>query len=89
MIGAILALLLVGLMRFGMGLLNIQGQVQSIAIGILLILSILLPNLPQILRAQRGTWNRRTLIGIAVAVVIAIVFGWFFFWSRAAVTSLL
>jgi hypothetical protein len=34
--------------------LNIQGQVQSIAIGILLILSILLPNLPQIIRAQRG-----------------------------------
>ena len=31
-------------MRFGMGLLNIQGQVQSIAIGLLLILSILLPN---------------------------------------------
>ena len=89
MIGAILALLLVGLLRFGMGLLNIQGQVQSIAIGILLILSILLPNLPQIVRAQRVTWNRRTLIWIAAAVIIAIVFGWFFFWSRAAVTSLL
>jgi rhamnose transport system permease protein len=89
MIGAILALLLIGLMRFGMGLLNIQGQVQSIAIGILLILSILLPNLPQIIRAQRTTWNRRTLIGIAVAVAIAIVFVGFFFWSRAAVSSLL
>jgi rhamnose transport system permease protein len=89
MIGALLALLLIGLLRFGMGLLNIQGQVQSIAIGILLILSILLPNLPQIVRAQRTTWNRRTLIWIAAAVVIAIVFGWFFFWSRAAVTSLL
>jgi rhamnose transport system permease protein len=84
-----LALLLVGLMRFGMGLLNIQGQVQSIAIGILLILSILLPNLPQIIRTQRTTWNRRTLIWVAAAVVIAIVFGWFFFWSRAAVSSLL
>lgn len=89
MIGALLALLLIGLLRFGMGLLNIQGQVQSIAIGILLILSILLPNLPQIVRAQRTSWNRRTLIWIAAAVVIAIVFGWFFFWSRAAVTSLL
>ena len=89
MIGAILSLLLIGLLRFGMGLLNIQGQVQSIAIGILLILSILLPNLPQIIRAQRGNWNGRTLIGIVVAVAIAIVFGWFFFWSRAAVTSLL
>ena len=89
LIGAILSLLLIGLLRFGMGLLNVQGQVQSIAIGILLILSILLPNLPQIFRAQRGNWNRRTLIGIAVAVVIAIVFGWFFLWSRAAVSSLL
>ncbi len=89
MIGAILALLLVGLLRFGMGLLNIQGQVQSIAIGILLILSILLPNLPQIVRAQRGNWNRRTLMGSwRSAVVIALVFGWFFFWSRGAVFAL-
>ncbi len=89
MIGAVLALLLIGLMRFGMGLLNIQGQVQSIAIGILLILSILLPNLPQIVRAQRGSWNRRMLIGVAIAVVIAIMFSWFFFWSRAVVFTLL
>jgi len=86
MIGAILSLLLVGLLRFGMGLLNVQGQVQSIAIGVLLILSILLPNLPQIARAQRTTWNRRALIGTVAAVVIAIVFIWFFLWSRAACT---
>ena len=88
LIGAILALLLIGLLRFGMGLLNIQGQVQSIVIGVLLILSILLPNLPQITRAQRGTWSRRTLIGVVVAIVIAIAFGWFFFWSRAVVFAL-
>jgi rhamnose transport system permease protein len=88
MIGAILALLLVGLMRFGMGLMNIQGQVQSIAIGILLILSILLPNLPQIIRGQRSSWNRRMLIVIAAAVIIAIAFGWFFAWSREVVFSL-
>ena len=43
MLGAVLSLLLIGLMRFGMGLLNIQGQVQGIVIGLLLILSILLP----------------------------------------------
>lgn len=90
MMGAILALLLVGLMRFGMGLINIQGQVQSIAIGSLLILSILLPNLPQIARAQRGLRLRpRTVIGLGVAVVIAIAFGWFFLWSRAVVLALL
>ena len=33
MLGAVLSLLLIGLMRFGMGLMNIQGQVQGIAIG--------------------------------------------------------
>ncbi len=88
MIGAVLALLLVGLMRFGMGLLNIQGQVQSIAIGILLILSILLPNLTQIVRVQRAAAGSRTLVWIAVGLVVAIALGWFFFWSRAVVFSL-
>ncbi|MCB0257317.1 MAG: ABC transporter permease, partial [Anaerolineae bacterium] len=44
MVGAVLSLLLIGLLRFGMGLLNIQGQVQGMAIGLLLILSILIPN---------------------------------------------
>jgi len=88
MIGAILALLLIGLLRFGMGLLNIQGQVQSIAIGILLILSILLPNLPQIVRNQRSSWNRRTWLIVAFGVVVALAFGLFFFWSRALVFAL-
>jgi rhamnose transport system permease protein len=88
MIGAILALLLVGLLRFGMGLLNIQGQVQSIAIGVLLILSILLPNLPQVIRGQRTGVTGRRLVMILLAVILAIAFGWFFFWSRAVVFSL-
>jgi rhamnose transport system permease protein len=88
MIGAILALLLVGLLRFGMGLLNIQGQVQSIAIGILLILSILLPNLPGIIRNRRQGLTGRTLILVALGVMVAIAFGWFFFWSRAVVFSI-
>ena len=88
MIGAILALLLIGLLRFGMGLLNIQGQVQSIAIGILLILSILLPNLPQIVRNQRSSWNRRTWLIVAFGVVVVLAFGLFFFWSRALVFAL-
>ncbi len=88
MIGAILALLLVGLTRFGMGLMNIQGDVQNIAIGILLVLSILLPNLAQIIRGRRATWDTRTVVTIALAVIIAVAFGWFFFWSRAVVFSL-
>lgn len=91
--GATLALVLVGLLRFGMGLLNIQGQVQSIVIGILLILSILLPNLPQILGGRRGEGgraplSRRTWAAIAVGILAAVAFGWFFFWSRAVVFSL-
>jgi rhamnose transport system permease protein len=88
MIGAILALLLVGLVRFGMGLLNIQGQVQGIAIGILLILSLLLPSLNQIVKEQRSKWNRRTWLMIALALAVSVLFGWFFFWSRAIVFSL-
>src|SRR5829696_905328 len=43
LIGAVLALVLVGILRFGMGLVNLQGQIQNMVIGLLLILSILLP----------------------------------------------
>jgi len=59
MLGAGLSLLLIGLMRFGMGLLNIQGQVQGIAIGLLLILSILLPNIARSLsiKGERIKWQ--------------------------------
>jgi rhamnose transport system permease protein len=88
MIGAALALVLVGLLRFGMGLMNIQGQVQSIVIGSLLILSILLPNLPRLLRKGLPGAGRRSLIAVTVGVLAAIGFGWFFFWSRAVVFSL-
>jgi rhamnose transport system permease protein len=88
MVGAVLALLLVGLLRFGMGLVNIQGQVQSIAIGILLVASILLPNLPRIIRGSGAGWDRRTLLLIVLAIIVAIAFGVFFFWSRAVVLAL-
>lgn len=88
LVGALLALLLVGLLRFGMGLLNIQGQVQSIAIGILLILSILLPNLPQIIRGQRAGLSGRTLVVIAIVAAGALALGWFFLWIRGIVLAL-
>src|ERR671918_231155 len=39
MLGATLSLLLIGLMRFGMGVLSIQGQGEGIVIGLLFILS--------------------------------------------------
>ncbi len=92
MVGAVLALLLVGLMRFGMGLLNIQGQVQSIAIGLLLILSILLPNFGQILRVSRqqpgAKFNARAVLLIVLGIVAITGFVWFFLVTRAIVFRL-
>lgn len=87
-IGAALSLLLIGLMRFGMGLLNIQGQVQGIVIGLLLILSILLPNITQqvsSVRDVRMNWQS-ALIGLGVLAVF-VAFFLFFFWSRAPVIA--
>ena len=84
MVGAILALVLVGILRFGMGLINLQGQVQDIAIGLLLILSILVPRLGS--RVAAGlSWHRRdALLKAGLAGIVALLFGLFFFWSRAA-----
>jgi rhamnose transport system permease protein len=88
MVGAILSLLLIGLMRFGMGLLNIQDQVQNIAIGALLIISVLLPNVPQKIRDRRSGWDARSILVVLLALIVVVAFGWFFFWSRAVVFSL-
>ncbi len=57
--GVILAILIVLNLRNGMGLLNITGEIQTGVIGILLILSVLVPNIAQ---AIREMWNRRRLI---------------------------
>jgi rhamnose transport system permease protein len=83
--GAALSLLLIGLMRFGMGLLNIQGQVQGVMIGLLLILSILLPNIAREISTRSGKINRQSLLATIVFIVIFILFIAFFFWSRAPV----
>ncbi len=84
--GAILALVLVGILRFGMGLINIQGQVQDIIIGLLLIVSILVPRLGSQLSA-RLTLRRSTVLRVAMAVGVALLFGFVFFWSRAIVLA--
>lgn len=57
--GVILAILIVLNLRNGMGLLNITGEIQTGVIGVLLILSVLVPNIAQ---AIREAWNRRRLI---------------------------
>jgi rhamnose transport system permease protein len=45
MIGAILAVFIVGLLRYGLGLINVAAQTQLIIIGLLLILAVLATNL--------------------------------------------
>lgn len=86
MVGAILALVLVGILRFGMGLINLQGQIQDIVIGLLLILSILLPALGR--RVQvRLVWRRDTMFRTAMAVGLAALFVVFFFWSRSLILN--
>jgi len=88
MLGAVLSLLLIGLMRFGMGLLNIQGQVQGIVIGSLLILSILLPNVAQQISSLRKMqWQGRTVFTALGVLAVFILFFLFFFWSRAPVIA--
>jgi rhamnose transport system permease protein len=87
MLGAVLSLLLIGLMRFGMGLLNIQGQVQGVAIGMLLILSILIPSLFRRFSTTSKTFNWRSAFVPAIFLVTFILFFIFFFWSRAAIIA--
>jgi rhamnose transport system permease protein len=89
MTGSALSLLLIGLMRFGMGLLNIQGQVQGIAIGLLLILSILLPNLVRNISMRSTKLNRQTILTALALLIIFALFFAFFFWSRAPIISAL
>jgi rhamnose transport system permease protein len=87
MLGASLSLLLIGLMRFGMGLLNIQGQVQGIAIGLLLILSILIPSLVRSISTAGKNINWRSTLSSLIFLFIFVLFFIFFFWSRAAVIA--
>ena len=86
MVGAVLALVLVGILRFGMGLINLQGQVQDIVIGLLLILSILLPWLGRQLSVRLG-WPRGALLQTAMGLLVALLFGFFFFWSRGLILA--
>jgi rhamnose transport system permease protein len=54
--GVLLSILIILNLRNGMGLLNITGEIQTGVIGVLLILSVLLPNIG---RGIRDAWNRR------------------------------
>ncbi|HSV31967.1 MAG TPA: ABC transporter permease [Atribacteraceae bacterium] len=52
-VGAILALILMRLLRFGLGLLNVPGQVMLVIIGTILVMVVMLPNLIGSVRFQR------------------------------------
>jgi formylglycine-generating enzyme required for sulfatase activity len=85
MIGVILALFLLGLVRYGMNLVNVPAQIQIIATGLLLIVSIILPQLVRQATAQKtmvpGTLGRADsgrrkffwTVGAGAVVVLAIV----------------
>jgi len=88
MLGAVLSLFLIGLMRFGMGLLNIQGQVQGVVIGLLLILSILLPGVAGQISSRRNMqFQTRTMLTAVTVIAVFVAFFLFFFWSRALVIA--
>ena len=88
MLGAVLSLFLIGLMRFGMGLLNIQGQVQGVVIGLLLILSILIPSVAgQFSSLKNIQINGRSALISLVVLAAFVAFFLFFFWSRAPVIA--
>ncbi len=83
--GAVLSLVLIGLMTFGMGLKNVQDQVQTIAIGSLLILSILLASLARAISAGSLKLNWRIIALAFVFILVFAAFFFFFYWSRAPV----
>jgi rhamnose transport system permease protein len=88
MYGATLALLLIGLLRFGMGLLNIQSQVQSMVIGLLLIISILIPHIGQQITFTRQIKFRwKTVLVFLFLAAVFVAFFVFFFWSRAPIIA--
>ena len=83
--GVILALFLLGLVRYGMNLVNVPAQIQIIATGLLLIVSIILPQVMRQATAKRmakpgtaggsaGPKRRRFLaMGLGAVVVLVIV----------------
>jgi rhamnose transport system permease protein len=56
-VGTVLALFVIGLLQNGLGLANISGDIQTIAVGVLLILSILLPGVARRGRVALGRWK--------------------------------
>ena len=85
MVGAVLSLVLIGLITFGMGLKDIQGQVQTIAIGGLLVGSILFASAVRTISAGALRIKWRTVALATVFIIIFAAFFIFFYWSRTPV----
>jgi len=83
MLGAVLSLILIGVVRFSMGLVNIQGQVQGIVIGLLLVCTILVPNLVHQISGWKWHINRQSVLVTVGVILLLALFVAFFFWSRA------
>lgn len=81
MVGAVLSLIVIAELRFGMGLVNVPGQVQGVVVGMLLILAILMPNLAGRL-GKRGGLSAKTLMASIGAIALFAAAIWFFFWLR-------
>ena len=64
MVGVALSMLLILNLRNGMSLANLSGHIQTGVVGLLLILSVLIPNLVQ---QAKEVWRRRQLSHVAVA----------------------
>jgi rhamnose transport system permease protein len=76
--GVVLALFLLGIVRYGMNLMNVPPQIQIIATGLLLIVAIILPNVLRQLTTERTTVEgqapkRRSWIPFAAAGAVVVV----------------
>ena len=74
--GVVLAVFLLGVVKYGMSLINIRGQDQSIVVGLLLITAILVPNLSRQLRTGRREQRpaaRRLAVGLSAALAVPVL----------------
>lgn len=57
MVGAIISVFIIGLLRYGLGLINLSGQTIRIIIGALLIVVVLYPTIQEAIKNRKKTFN--------------------------------
>ena len=60
--GVVVAIFLIGYLKFGMGLLNLSAKVMIISIGLLLIIAVLLPNILESSRKRRELLRQQGML---------------------------